>query len=422
MKYYSYIQIILFIFALSGNAYASAKSDFEKGVTSFKSENYSTAIKSFRQAEKKGLKSASLYFNLGSSYYKNKQYKQSVIFFKKLSDYPAMRAIAAFNIGLADKQMNRKKSAEKQFIWVIKNSNNKKLTTLARQQIKNIKGKKSIRKNSKAWSSYASLALGNDSNISVAPSGTALERSDSFATIFLKTSKLLTGSKSNGWQAGADFYRFSYSTYNANSSTQYGAFIKKALKISDWKSKLITRLSKSTYGGSSYQTNLMLEAAGIKKLSKNNRFKLRFRYYDINSDNTVYDYLQGSKQQFRTELKRNTDNFKQRFYYELETNSRQDTATVSYSPTRHTLRAIHTIKTSRDIDWGGELSYRQSNYPVIASGSRDSTRWKYGLFAMYRFDKTTKLKARFVYTDNSSDSVIYDYDKNIISLNLSKLF
>jgi tetratricopeptide (TPR) repeat protein len=410
------------MFAVSGNAYSSARDSFEKGISFFKSKKYPAAIKYFKKAEKNGLKTASLYFNLGSSYYKNKQYKKSEIYFKKLSTFPKMRSIASFNIGLVSKKMGKIKTAQKWFKWVIKKSTNKKLVALSRQQLKNTKKKSPKIKNRSPWSHYASLTFGHDNNIDTAPSGTALEQSDNFMTIFLNTRKLLKGTRSNGWFAGASFFHIDYDKLNTNNETQYGASLKRSLNISDWKSKLTLKLTKNTYAGADYQTNLIIEAAGSKKLSRTNTLKLRYRFNDINSDNIIYDYLEGRKHQVRAELKQQSRTSKQRFYYEYETNDRQDTATLSYSPTRHTLRAIHTIKISQTIHWGGELSYRQSDYPVVASVSRDSTRWKYGVFGIYRFDKTMKLKARLIHTDNNSDSATYDYDKDIISLSLSKLF
>ena len=71
--------IILFLISLSGNAYSSTKSVFSEGTTAFKSKNYLAAIKHFKNAEKMGLETASLYFNLGSSYFKAKQYNQAEI-------------------------------------------------------------------------------------------------------------------------------------------------------------------------------------------------------------------------------------------------------------------------------------------------------------------------------------------------------
>lgn len=420
--FFTRIFVLIFIFLSSFYAHASAKDDFSKGIALFKKNNYSAAINFFKKVEESTPASAALYFNLGSSYYKNKQYKKAETYFKKLTVYPKMRAIAIFNMALVNKTMRNNKTAKKQFKWVIKKSHNKKLISLAVRQIKSLKAIALKNRKQKSWSHYASLTLGNDSNINVAPDGTALERADSFTTLFLKTTKLLSGTSSHGWLANVSLFRFDYSTVNANSSSQYSASLTRSLKFNGWRNKFNAQLLKSTYGGSDYQTRFTIEASGIKKLSKNNKLKFRFRYYDINSNNIIYDYLEGNKQQFRAELKHSTSALKQRFYYEYEINNRQDTATLSYSPVRHTLKAIHTIKTSKKIHWGGEVSYRQSDYPVVAVINRDSIRWKYGLFGIYRFDKTTKLKARIVYTDNQSDSTIYEYNKDVVSLSFSKLF
>lgn len=419
MKIYQCIIFLLTLFITVSSpvhASASAEQSFSKGTQSFKDGRFNEAIQYFKKSENMGLKTPSLFFNLGSSYYKAGQYQQSINYFKKLRQYPHMIAIASYNLGLTHKKMGAKKSAQKWFTWVINNSSNKKLITLSDQQIKKTD------KNKKKWSVYSSLSLGNDSNIDAAPNGTALEQSDNFIKLYLNSDYILSGNRKDGWLASAGLYRIDYSDFSINDTAQYNVAVKRKLYLFDWKTHFKAKALKSTYNSADYQTVLTFEAAATNILSKENKLRLRYRYSDINSDNIAYDYLEGNKQQLRLELKHKNNSYKQKFYYEYETNNREDSAALSYSPKRHTLKGMHTIQASRNIQWGGEISYRQSNYPVISSNNRDGERWKYGVFGSYRFDKTSKLKAKIIHTNNESKSSLYDYDKNIISLTLSKTF
>lgn len=412
------ILTLLFLLSSPNHSYASAQTSFSKGIDLFKSGHYSQAITHFKKAEQSGLKSASLYFNLGSSYYRAGHYQQSISYFEKLNKFPKMLDIAAYNLGLVYTKIGDEKLSQKWFNWIIKNSSNTKIIALSEQQI----NKSNAISSQKKWSNYASLSIGNDSNINVAPSGTALEKSDSFFKLYLNSEYLFSGSRAEGWLMSGGVYHKNFSDFSENNERQYNFAIKRKLNINDWKSHFKTKVTKSIYNDRSYQTVLSLQASTTKNLSSKNKLKLRYRYSDIKSDNNNYAYLDGNKQQLRAELRRKQKSYIQKFYYEYETNNRNDSATLSYSANRHTINAIHTIKHSNSIHWGGEFSYRQSSYPVINLNDRDATRWKYAIFADYNFDRTTKLKAKLTHTDNQSDSSIFDYNNNIAELTLSKIF
>jgi hypothetical protein len=421
-KYTLKVLPFVVMFFISEHSHASIKDDFSKGTQAFRLGNYSQAIKYFKQTQEKGLESASLYFNLGSTYYKLKEFNKSDYYFKRLRSYPSMRYIAEYNLGLINKKTGNTKKAEIWFTGVTKKSKEKKLIALAKEQL-NPKQKKIKKKvDDKVWSAYTSISFGSDSNINSSPSGVVSNQSDNFMAVSASSYYLFNENITNGWLAAVDFYHIGYSDFNENNAAQYGIAIKNNRKLSDWKTRFSGKLYKSTFSGNNYQSVFLLEAGGYYEFSKENLLKLRYRYYDINSDDVIYDYLEGSKQKIRTEYAHYNKTSKQRFYYELELNSRQDSDTSSYSPTRHTLRAIHTKKVNNKIQWGGDVSYRASNYPNVASQSRDDTRLKYGAFTAYRFDKTMKLKAKYMHTDNSSSDNNYDYDKNLLTVTLSKIW
>lgn len=420
--HFIYKFILFFFLSLPAHANSLTELNFSNGIKSFKAGDYLKAIKHFKAAEEKGLKTASLYFNLGSSYYKAEKYKQSEIVFIKLRKFPKMRTLASYNLGLIYKNTNNEQHAIQWFRKVIKVNDSAKLSTLASLQIDTIKSDKKLTNKLDRWNNYAYLSLGNDSNINVAPSDTALNQSDSFASFYINSEYLISGSISDAWLANASFYHIDYTDFNNNNESQYSLSLKRKLKKAEWLNQFVGKLTKSTYNSADYQTTLSLEASTSRKITKENKFKLRYRYKKIDSDNVLYNYLEGNKQQLRAEIKTRKKTYRQKYYYEYEVNDRQDTSSLSYSPTRHTLKIIHSIKVNNSVDWGGELSYRISDYPVIATTDRDSTRWKYGIFGSYRFDKKIKLKAKFTHTDNASDSLLYEYGKNVFRLTLSRFF
>jgi hypothetical protein len=156
-----------------------------------------------------------------------------------------------------------------------------------------------------------------------------------------------------------------------------------------WKTRFSTQLSKRTYGGDDYQTIMSIHTSAKQRLSGMKYLRLRYRYENIGSDNVIYNYLDGWRQQLRAEYIACSKSNGKRLYYELELNDRQDTANASYSPTRHTVRGVYAKKLDSKIRWGGDIAYRRSayNYPVTATQNRDDTRWRLAAQIDCRYSK-----------------------------------
>ena len=185
------------------------------------------------------------------------------------------------------------------------------------------------------------------------------------------------------------------------------------------------------YGGEDYQTIAKIGAEARNTLSKNERIVLRYAYEDINSDNPLFDYLEGSRQKLRAEYRLYRKHDKSRLYYELELNNRNDltipppsprAGQYSYSPTRHTLRGRYTQMLNRNWHLTGDLSYRSSSYPTTPNQDRQDDRYKAAAYADYRITRDIKFRAKVEYTDNRSTEDIYAYKRTIYTLGLTGLF
>ena len=229
----------------------------------------------------------------------------------------------------------------------------------------------------------------------------------------------------NGWVADAYVFGINYRETETSDEEQYTLGIKRAMLLADWDTSARLSYTKSTYGGDDFQRIAKLDIKGRNPISKSGRIYLRYRYEDIKSDNTLYDYLAGWRQRARAEYRHySVKNIKQ-IYYELELNNRGELVTSTfaydYSPTRHTIRGIYTHIIKR---WWltGDLSYRFSDYEASSTVDREDDQWKLALSADYHFDRTFKFTTKVQYTDNESTIDRYIYDKSVIKIGLSKLF
>ncbi len=412
-------------------AQTTSQDEFRKGAESFNQGYYAAAVKTFKKAEAKGMKSPALYYNLASSYYKLGEYKKAGEYFNKVRKYRDMKYLAEYNLGLVALQQNDKKTAEKWFSSVAKNSKDKKLAALAGQNLKDMKQKKQPQWFTEKWTGYLSASLGYDDNVNFAPLGIADERSDSFSEIVASGDYLFSGNRKNGWLGEAYFYNINYLNEDIFDEYEYGVGVQNMRRFNRrWQGKFSLDLNKSNYGGEDYQTIANLGAQARHTLSRNEYLFLRYNYEDIKSDNVLFDYLEGWRQRLRAEyrLYRKSDN--SRLYYELELNDRNDLTIAtgpragqySYSPTRHTLRGRYTSILNREWRLTGDLSYRASSYPATANQDRKDNRVKAAAYADYRITGDIKFRAKIEYTDNRSTEDIFAYKRTVYMLGINALF
>lgn len=416
--------LMMAILLFSVEAGASARLDFDQGKTYFNAGNYQKSVEYFERARRQGLKSVSLYYNLASSYYKLGDFENSRRYFLALVEIPNMKVLANFNLGLVAKKTGDYAAAKSYFQTVLNTSRDQKLVTLATTELNKLSRISQSKASGKPWTGYASVSAGTDSNINIAPEGELpSEVDDSFMDAYLVLDYMLDGSRASGWQTDIVFFRRNYMDSNLYDSSQIGIGVKKLQQINNWSTYYQLHMDEFTYAGDDYQSILKFEAYGRKKLSKEESYVLSYSLENISSDNVVYEYLDGSRQKLRAEYRLYGKQDNQRYSYEYEMNSREDTSTTSYSPTRHVLRAVYTIYIGRKWSVAGDLGYRLSSYSDPGSTSdRDEDRSRAAINLDYRIDKTVKLRTEASYTKNNSDDNFYDYDRTLIRLKLSKLF
>lgn len=415
-KFFPVILMLLF----SSAVLASAETDFNNGVELFRQGDYAAAVVLFKQAEKHGMSSVALHYNLASSYFKLEDYANSKHYFEQVANSPEMRDLADFNLGLIAVKTGDHKQAKNYFTALVDNSNDEKIVALAKSQLRD------MREETERWRAHVAANLGYDDNITALPSDAASNIDDSFYNLFASADVVIAGRRKNGWIADATYYRIDFSDTDLNDEYQYALGIRREVVLAGWDSRFHFDLSQKNFGGVDFQSVAKLDVAGNHALSKADKIFLRYRYEDISSDNPIYDYLAGWRQRARIEYRHFSKTSIKQLYYELELNDRGElvasTYSYDYSPTRHTLSGKYTQIISEQWQLSGDLTYRVSDFPESASFDRNDDQLKLTLSADYSFDKTLKLKASWLAVDNASSVDLYDYDKTMLTVGFSKLF
>lgn len=412
--------IALLLVLTPAKAHASAQTDFEQGVMFFKQGKYSQAIEQFEAAQKQGLDTVSLAYNLASSYFKLGNYSQARHYFQQVAKTPGMHDLAMYNLGLIAIKQQQSSQARTIFSRIIEQSSDKKLIALSTAQLDK------LARSRDDWRLYVSTEYGHDSNITSLPSETSLDIADNFYTAFISIDKVVNGSRNNGWLLDGRFFTIDFSDSDSYDEYQYAVGIKKSQSIANWNTRLHLGLSQNNFAGEDYQSTVKMTVDGQTRLSPNQRLYLRYRYEDISSELAIYDYLQGWRQRARIGLRQKNNRHSYNIYYELELNQREELITSSYayeySPTRHTVRGSYSYLATENWKLIAELGLRDSDFPGSESFDRDDEQLKSAVGVDYAFDKSLHLKSRLEHINNRSSVDLYDYSKTRIMLGLNKLF
>lgn len=408
------IFLVVFGLTIATSGYAApGDREFSAGISAFKSGHYAQAITKFEQARRRGKHSSALFYNLGVSYFKNGQYDKSAQSFRRLLKNRQFRQLAQYNLGLVALAQHRKQAATRWFRQAADRHGNRKITALANRML----GKNTPHKTGLRLSGLLSLGYGHDSNVTLASTGSPTQQSDNYTELFGFVSIPLGPATVN-----ASLFRQDYQKVNSADFMQLSAGVLYPLKVRGWRLIPALYLAKDELNNSAFLTVSDLRFSAYKTLAAHSELQLRYRYSDISADNASYNYLQGSRQQFRVQRTSLTDIGQLRLRYELELNNRQNLSTANFSPTRNTLLARLKQRLAHDWQTKEELSWRDSRYGAAAGVTRDDKRYQINLSADTRLARNWRGGFSYDYTDNRSNLANETYTRNDIQAYVNWLF
>jgi hypothetical protein len=126
--------------------------------------------------------------------------------------------------------------------------------------------------------------------------------------------------------------------------------------------------------------------------------------------------------QFKAEYRLKSKTREYRFEYEQEFNDRSNTATESFSPTRHRFGFRYFNDLSAKTRAGMGLDFRDSDYKSVPSQNRDDERIRIRFESRYKINLTWSIDAEIIFTDNQSSEKESEYDKHLANISLNALF
>ncbi len=416
----------------------SYRGKVRQGARSFSQGNYEQAKAYFEQAlmlsRQPEEPTASMNYNLGSVCFKLRQYEESKKYFSRLLDSSKLKAVAYYNLALIEnKQGNRLRA--KNFLAKSKAaSKDEKFTVLVERQLEKLSSVKTAtltpRKISnitiKDWQAYLYLRSGYDSNIKFSPLEIASEQSGRYLQSIGLFDKVIAG-KGFGSRTPVLMFTSSFfvSNYHSTDFNDYNLFdigLRYLHPVNQWRNSIDINIKKSTYGHNDYQRTVATTFKTKYLFSDGDIFRLRYRYEDISSLDSLYDYLSGSRHRLRVGYSFKWPDDAVLLWQEFEQNDRQNTARRNYSPVRSTSRLRYEKKMLAKHKAYVELEYRRSDYAATAFQDRLDSRASYTLAYLYDITPEWQLEAHWRFQNNRSTESIYSYDRHIAYLNVRKTF
>lgn len=420
--------------------------DFESGIKASDKGDYASALTSFKKAKKAGMNTAALKYNLAVSYYKLKKYEAARKIFTVLADVPTFEQRAYFNLGLIANKQKDEAAAIRWFRRSYRNLSDPKIRKLSAIALKRLGSSvRQARRFPQQWVGFVSSSLYYDSNVTLLNEdpidGTS--NSDTAVDISVSSGRWLKGTMNSGVRMALGANMKKFSTLSQYDDSQLSARVLRYDRLGDWKMRLGGSWDEIYFDGRGYQRIVSADVRGLKTLSENNQLRLRYKLSRIQATDSVYDYLDGWRQQFRVGLQQNSESDKTRYYYQLELNDREDSVRLptsdrpftSYSPTRHTLRATHWRELLGRWRLRLDARVRYSDYndanlrgvaPNDQKEHREDSQLRLSARISRKFDRRWEVYAQYTATTNDSTIDGIDesksYDRSIIKAGVSWAF
>lgn len=391
-------------------SFAAASAAFERG-------DYATALSLFEAARADGAEGPSVPFNIGVCEYKLGRYAEAESEFAALGErFPAMRALADYNRGLALLAAERDADAREAFA-AAGAAGDPKITALAAERLRELgSGAQPTRSVAARWQGFLQLAAGHDDNVALIDE-VALPAGQSAGSML--TELLGFGGRSFGGPAharldfGGYFVRYPDAPqFDENSLNVAGTF---ALKRDAWSFDVTPRYERTTLGGDPFESEAGIALRVDRPLGSGWRFGAFAAYADVGSLSSQYDGLAGARRQMRLSVAQSArDRFTATF--EAEDNDR---AEPSVSSTRNRVSLGYRRGLGPEWSVEGAIAYRFTRYDRPSGDERLTE-----IFANVRraLGRDWSLTLDYRHSDNDADLSDFTYVAERITLGISRTF
>jgi len=411
-------------------AFASdeSKASEQKGVKAYEAGEYEKALEYFADAIRLGSTTPSLYYDIGVTHYKLKQYAEADQAFKKVAESPKWESLALYNQALIAYRTNQPELAEQLITASVRLSQSPGLTALnfsLRDRLENHVLAKS------PWSELVYFGLGYNDNVVLSEAGaTAISgKSDTFLDFIGKVKRTfsLKDSKKLDFVVQASVRDYT----QLNEYDQIGLRTGFEKELGRPNSSVGLYLENDALGGKNFELISSLEYKRALTSSNKNSPEFSYSFSNFTMQDSNYAYLGGIQHRIQLVRTKKLDKGSLKTYLRTDYNDREDQVLsgdyYSYSPLRFGVGAVYTRNLSSREVLTGSLYLEQSRFldPDSRSGvfkTREDGLAELRLSFAHVTPRRWVYRANYVRIDNTSNYSEFAYSQNIVSFEILKAF
>jgi len=363
-----------------------------------------------------GQQGPAVHYNIAVCQFELGRYEHALSTFEYIAEnYPNMRGLAEYNMGLAERRLGNEGEARQHFItaWDL-SADDEKLRSLSAAMLEELQPEEPSN-----WYGAFALRLGHDDNVALRdslglPAGVTSESPmvDVFAS--------LSGSPRGfaGLTLDGSVYAIAYADADDFDQSEFRIGGLYTWSPRHWWLETGAHFVYGTLGGSGFEREIALSARAVRYIDNDSSIDAQFRYDDIDEVDADFAGIAGSRQRLDLRYRRDLASHSFILRYGIETNDRLD---PGVSPSRNRIHADYRFQPASG--WGVEagISYRTSDYDDLETPRTEDLTTITA--ALTRTVADVWLFAlQYQYSDNASNDPDFSYDRNLITLGMLRTF
>jgi tetratricopeptide (TPR) repeat protein len=397
----------------TGTAAANEDMAWEMGSEAFAAEDYAEALRYFEEARDSGLGGPAVHYNIAVCQYSMGDYSAARRTFQLIArQFPSMRGLAEYNVGLTERRLGNPNAAQRRFIAAYRHSSDEKVRALAVSQLTELD-----REQRPEWYGLVGVQLGHDDNVALRdslglPAGVSAE--SPMADLFA----MLRGPLAGDFELEANLFAVTYPDADDFDQVELRAGALYTVDRGAWRHRGGLYAATGTLGGSSFNREANLDLRSIRYLSDDAAFEVRLRYDEIKSTQLLFDGIEGSRSRVDLGYRWTGVGHSLAVRLGLEDNDRRD---PGVSPSRQRILVDYDYTFNDHWRLESTAFFRTSDYDDLTL-PRSEDLLSVAVQAVYETGSNWQFSGRYQYSKNDSSDPEYSYDRNLLTIGFQRLF
>jgi hypothetical protein len=407
---------LLLLHALAPTVAADQRDDWASGQDAFAAGDYESALLYFELARDAGQDGVAVHYNIAVCQFQLARFDDARTTFGYIAaNFPKMRGLAEYNLGLIERRLGNAAAARQHFItaWDL-SAGDETLQSLAAAMLSELEPPERAE-----WWGAVGLRLGYDDNVALRdslglPAGVTAE--SPMADVFLSGGVNPPGF-GELWFDGS-LYAITYPDADDFDQSEFRLGGLYAWRPGDWRLETSAHFVYGTLGGTGFEREIALGARAVRPVGNDGALDLLYRYDDIDEEDPLFAGVAGSRQRLDLRYRWYRGDHTVIVRFGLEDNDRLD---PGVSPSRTRLQADYRYQPSDGWGFEAGVGFRASDYGDLeAPRTEDLTTISAALTRAIA--DAWLLALQYQYSENDSSDPVFSYDRSLVTLGVLRTF